>query len=181
LLEAIKIWDGKSLTEVDGLDADSTSDPAVVFPNPLQPVVKPHDEPAAAPSTTSAQPAAAEPSSTAPCETAEPAPQLTLPGTYDWSDLLYEQQLAMVELLSGKSPVAAAKAGGVPYIQVRLWMKGDTLFRKVLRTCREQRLQQLQTQLLQMGFRAFECLKRAIRRGNTRAAFAILRGLKVIK
>jgi hypothetical protein len=167
----VNILNGQPLAEIDGLDAVTKRDPAVVFPAPVQLVAEPEVEQPA--STTR------ETSPTASAESLESRP---ITESLELGDLLPKQQLAIVALISGKHVLDAAAQADVQLPTLQHWMRSDESFRQVLRTCRHEQTLRLQTRLLTMGTNALDVLRFALKkRRDVRVAFAILRGVGLVK
>jgi len=179
LVQALKILGSTSLAEIDGLDTTGT-EPANIFPAPI---------PAGA-----MQPHAAQPTMENASHTVESTPHVVfvsaasdtvnpqIPAApLDLEELPYQQQLAIVKLISGKCVAEAAKELNVSIFTIERWMRSDEAFRQVLRRCRLEQAQRLQCKLQKTSTNALALLKCALKHNrNVRVAFAVLRGLKLV-
>lgn len=178
LLKPTNILNGPPLTDIDDLDAETKPDPAVVFhapasPNATAPVQTQFDVTAEQPATTSAETSANTSAESANAQI--PNEMVTL------ADLNPQAQLATQALISGKHILEATDIAGVSYSTLHHWMRADEVFRQVLRTCRREQTERLQTRLLNMGEKAIRVLQFAVKKQrNVRIAFAILRGLGIV-
>jgi transposase len=171
LLQALNVLNGQPLTEIDGLDVETKPDPAVIFQAPTQP-------------TTESAGVTSEPTPNVQFvgATAEPVKTQIPSETLDITDLPARQQSVIAAILSGKIAPDAAEEAGVSIFTLQRWMRSDEAFRQVLRNCRQEQTQRLQCQLLMIGSRALKVLRWALKyKRNVRVAFAILRGLRLVK
>lgn len=176
LVQSLKILGGQSLAEIDGLDHSTKLEPAVAFPAPMP----------AAPIQSSTE-NTSEASTSTPnvqfaSDTTESVKSQIQAEPIDLEDLPYNQQLTIVKLISGNSVVEAATDMNIAATSIERWMRDDEAFRQVLRRCRQEQVQRLQCKLLWISTDALLVLKSALRQQrNIRVAFAVLRGLGLIK
>jgi hypothetical protein len=171
LLKATKILGGQPLTEIDNLDAATVPDAAVVFHSNDD--GKAHD--AVATNADALDASDAE-------DNAETVKSQIPPEVLVLEDLPPNQQLAIEGLLAGKPLYEAAERAQVTFATLERWMRTETNFRQVLRTCRQQQAERVQTKLLNLGTKSLVLLRLALqKKRSVRVAFAILSGLGVLK
>jgi AcrR family transcriptional regulator len=90
------------------------------------------------------------------------------------------QTAAVDALLSGKTATDAAAAAGVSRRTVYNWFRKDFRFQAALNRSRRDLQQAIGCRVEQIAADAAECVARAVREGNVKAAMEILKGLNML-
>ncbi len=95
-------------------------------------------------------------------------------------DLSPNQVTALEGLLAGKTAAEAAAAAGVGRTTIYKWLRIDFAFQAALNRGRRDLQQAVSYRVEQLAADAAECVARAVREGNVKAAMEILKRLNVL-